>query len=107
MPPRPIRQDERILIEYLLSQIDNGRKYRIPNEVEDLDDGGMGSVQLTRNGQHDGDLVKVTFLDEDGQTVLIVLTRNQFDELYDLDIWKVDFSPLLRFPDPNQVTLSD
>ncbi|RYY65682.1 MAG: hypothetical protein EOO12_06305 [Chitinophagaceae bacterium] len=107
MQPRPIRQDEQALIEHLLLQIGAGSAYHIPGEVEDLDDGGMGSIQLSRNGQHAGDLVKVNYIDEDGQAVLIVLTRNQFDELFDLDIWKVDFTPLRRFPKPGQVTLAE
>lgn len=106
MSKRPLRQDEKNLIIHLLTLVDGGKKYQIPGDVEDLNDGGMGSIQFTRHGLYAGDIINVTYQDEDGQIVLIVLTKNEYDELYDLDIWKVDFKPLLRYPVPERVSVT-
>lgn len=101
---RPIKQEERDLIEYLLSMLPEGSNlHQIPAEVTELNDGGMGSLQLSRNGTLHRDLIQMQYCDSDGQPVLITLTENQASELFDLDIWKVDFSPLKVYPRPEKL----
>jgi hypothetical protein len=100
---RPIRAEEQAVIEYMLRLISDGSNYKIPSMIEPLDDGGMGSIQLTRNGKHSGDLIQLQYLDSDKQVVLITLTKKEFNELYDMDIWKVDFKPLIKFPKPEEL----
>src|SRR5436305_1912821 len=100
MAPRPIRPEERALIEHLLGLIKGGNRYRIPQEVDNLGDTG---IQLSSRGEHADDLVEADYKDTDGRDVLITLTTNQYDELYELDIWKTDFSPLQRYPEPDKV----
>jgi hypothetical protein len=39
----------------------------------------------------------------DGILVLVTLVENQVNELFELDMWKVDFSPLKQFPTPEQL----
>ncbi|HEX2534474.1 MAG TPA: hypothetical protein VHK69_12100 [Chitinophagaceae bacterium] len=103
MALRPLKPEERALIQHLLGTVRDGNRYAIPDQVENLGDGGAGGIQLSKNGQHARDLVEATYLDDDRREVLITLTVNQHDELYDLDIWKADFSPLLRYPTPDRV----
>jgi hypothetical protein len=102
MIERLIKQEEKNLIAYLLEQVSTAKEYRIPNYVSDLDDGGMGSLQLN-NGKHFKDLIQVEYIDLDGQKVIITLTENENRELFDLDFWKVDFEPLKKFPLPEEL----
>lgn len=42
-----------------------------------------------------------SFRDSDGVLASVTLNADQFGELVELDLWKVDFSPLNRYPDPD------
>ncbi|MGT2430711.1 DUF6984 family protein [Cupriavidus basilensis] len=44
------------------------------------------------------DLASVEFFDEDGVAVIVTLSLDNYGDLYELDIWKTDFSPLRRLP---------
>ncbi len=100
MALRSIRPEERALILHLLSFIKEGKRYVIPEQVAAL---GEAGIQLSSRGDHAADLVEADYRDGDGRSVLITLTTNEFDELYELDLWKVDFSPLQQYPAPAQV----
>jgi hypothetical protein len=93
MLQRQIRQEEKNLILFLLTQIFADKNYQIPSHVSDLNDGGMGSVQL----------IQMEYIDLDGQRLIITLTENENQELFELDFWKVDFSPLKKFPSPEKL----
>jgi len=74
--------------------------------VSPIDDGGMGSLRLATDEalQQPGRLVgprvaEVQFTDADGVPVLASLNLDPDGELMELDIWKTDFSPLIRIPD--------
>ena len=95
--PRPLRPEEKALIEHLLTKVPGGKKYAIPEEAGSLGEYGL---QLSDRGEHAEDLVEATFIDEDRRAVYLTLTANDRGELYELDIWKVDFSPLRRYPVP-------
>lgn len=103
MPKRLIKDHERILIEHLLQLAGADKIFSIPSMVEDLNDGGMGSIQLSRKGRHSGELILVQYHDADEQLVLIGLSKNEYGELFDLDFWKVDFNPLIRYPKPEDL----
>jgi hypothetical protein len=103
MALRPIKPEERALLAHLLSLAKGGNRYTIPQEVEKLGDTG---IQLSSRGEHANDLVEADYKDTDGRDVFITLTTNQYDELYELDIWKTDFSPLQCYPEPGKVKLS-
>jgi hypothetical protein len=103
MSLRPIKPEERALIQHLLGFLKDGQRYSIPEEVEAL---GDGAIQLSSRGEHTADLVEADYKDADGRDVYITLSINQFDELYDLDLWKVDFNPLQQYPEPGKVTQS-
>jgi hypothetical protein len=103
MPKRIIKDHERILIEHLLRLAGPDKMFSIPTMVEDLNDGGMGSIQLSRKGRHSGELILVQYHDTDEELVLIGLSKNEYGELFDLDFWKVTFNPLIRYPKPEDL----
>lgn len=45
-------------------------------------------------------LVEVRYIDCDRIPVSIALNVDQHGRLYEMDFWKVDFSPLKRYPKP-------
>ncbi len=70
--------------------------------VEDMQDGGMGSVRFLAPGaakRHFGMAVaQAEYVDEDGVPVYITINVDREDHLFEIDFWKVDFSPLKRYP---------
>jgi hypothetical protein len=73
--------------------------------VGDMPDGGMGSIQfcapVAKRRLYGTTIREGSFLDRDGTLVWVALNLDQFDNLFELDMWKVDFSPLLGYPDPH------
>jgi hypothetical protein len=104
MALRPIKPEEKALIEHLLQHIPNGKRYAIPDEVENM---GEYGVLLSKKGEHSLDLIEAEYIDEDRRSVLITLTANQHGELFELDIWKTDFNPLRRYPTPDKIEISE
>jgi hypothetical protein len=72
------------------------------HQVADLADGGMGSIRFVAD--HARTLgrcaAEAKYLDGDGTVVSIVLNLDAAGDLFELDIWKVDFTPLLKYPTP-------
>lgn len=67
--------------------------------VEDMDDGGMGSIKFESKKSErrlGSDLARETFVDEDGVEVIATLSLDNYGDLFELDIWKVDFSPVVN-----------
>lgn len=73
--------------------------------VSPMDDGGMGSLLLYPEGKIISGrkfgrlLFEVEFRDADGVAVIASLNLDQHDDLFELDIWKVNFDPLIRLPE--------
>lgn len=69
-----------------------------------LQDGNMGSLRFFHIQDQKCDRVfkrqisECTFRDEDGVLVLASLYTDQYDSLFELDLWKSDFTPLIRIP---------
>jgi len=64
--------------------------------VNPMDDGGMGSLAIGENynnRQLGEEIAEYMFEDIDGTPVSAALNVDQQGNLYELDIWKVDFSP--------------
>lgn len=94
--PRPLTPEERDLIAYILGQSSHLRgNFGL---VEEMNDGGMGSLRFVGSpDRRFGECVgEVEFDDADGVTVSLALNADQRGELFELDVWKVDFSPLQR-----------
>jgi hypothetical protein len=103
MQQRSITSLEKNLIQHLIQLIPgNKKKYQIPSIVLPLDDGGMGSLQLN-DDSFGRDLIQVQYEDSDGQLVFITLVEGQTGVLFELDMWKVDFSHLLVYPTIDKV----
>jgi len=73
--------------------------------VSEMDDGGMGSLRLIPRGPSKADRIfgkkaaEHQFTDSDGVEVLATLTVDQNGQPFELDVWKSDFSPLIRIPE--------
>jgi hypothetical protein len=83
----------------LIQKLTNG-KFAIPSHVIELNDGKMGSVSfdLDKNKTRNRKIVEAEYRDSDGILVSIELTADKEDNLFELDLWKVDFSPLITYP---------
>lgn len=73
--------------------------------VNEMDDGGMGSLKLApsgtlfqnaRFGRMAGDCM---FKDSDGIDVIASLYVDKNNQLFELDLWKVDFTKLIYIPE--------
>jgi RNAse (barnase) inhibitor barstar len=103
---RPIRRNQAPLMAYLLEEA------RRPEEVgellvEDMDDEGMGSLRFlpSRPDSSPGFVAsECEFKDSDGVSVLAALYLDDAGSLLELDVWKVDFSPLRTWPSRGQLT---
>ncbi|MBK8997055.1 MAG: hypothetical protein IPM35_15085 [Myxococcales bacterium] len=74
--------------------------------VRPMPDGGMGSLQFsseTPSPHRHHAIGAAEFEDDDGVLVLAELTVDQDGQLFELDLWKVDFSPLKRWPMPEEL----
>ena len=73
--------------------------------VTEMADGGMGSIRFVRPQlQSLGKaVVEAQYVDGDGVLVSIALNVDKNGQLFELDFWKVDFSPLRRYPKPSDL----
>jgi hypothetical protein len=67
-----------------------------------MEDGGMGSLRFfspNKKTQNYGyELVSMQYKDIDDIPIIITINMDDSGDIYELDIWKVDFSPLKQFP---------
>lgn len=101
---RPLNLPELGLLIFLLRD-KPGAERLLPvlhtTEVVELTPTGIGSLRFINHmpNRRLGERIASTqFLDEDGVPVLVALYLDQAGELYELDCWKADDSPLLRIP---------
>ena len=79
-------------------------KISFPSYVLPLDDGEMGSIKFIYEYDHELEnyniipISEYQFNDIDNIPVLITLYAYENGDLYELDIWKSDFNPLLSYP---------
>ena len=72
--------------------------------VVEMRDGGMGSIKFLNGGHRRfRPIAETEYVDDDGVLVSIELNVDEKDELFELDFWKVDFSPLRRYPNPEDL----
>lgn len=73
--------------------------------IDPLADGGMGSFRIGERspGRKLGHTAaEVTFRDRDGAFVVAALNLDGEGRLFEVDIWKADFSPLQHWPSENE-----
>lgn len=102
---RKIREEEVLLINYLLIRANlNANEFIINDLVDDYEGGKMGSIGLGKPGaEYLGDIIQAQYTDSDGTDVVITLTKDTENQILDLDFWKVDFSKLLQYPKPEKL----
>jgi hypothetical protein len=105
---RALHDDERPLVQHLFMSAG------IPADLEQIqvqsmDDGGMGSLQFSpRETRVFGRVAaECRFVDEDGVPVLAALNLDRDGNPFELDLWKVDFSALRRWPRPEQIRVAE
>ncbi len=107
---RAIREEEKIMVEAMLKHIGaDDSQYAISGQVSEYGDPHMGSINFDndRPDLYDGDLVQCEYTDEDGENVVLSLTKDAEGKLLDLDFWKSNFTPLVKYPTPNVVTYKE
>ena len=105
---RQLKDDERNLLTEMLR---HARKENTDDLstifVRDMSDGGMGSIAFAHGKSEKIELgaiiAEANYTDDDGVLVSIVLNADKKGDLYELDFWKVDFSPLRQYPKPEQL----
>lgn len=107
MPLRKPTDQELRFIDYMIreAKAKTNPRWSKTLMVSPMDDGGMGSLLLCPdgkiiNGRKFGrTLHEVEFKDVDHVVVLAALNLDQHGDLFELDIWKVTFDPLIRLPE--------
>jgi len=66
----------------------------------------MGSIRFVRTDarRFGKEVARAEYRDSDQVLVSITLNADTSGELFELDFWKVDFSPLKRYPRKEQLT---
>jgi hypothetical protein len=108
--PRPLRSAEHALLEVML-RTRNSTSVLLQELdgllVQDMNDGGMGSLRVWRGSdeqQRFGSVAaEAQFNDADGMLVLASINLDSMGRLFELDLFKGDFSPLKQIPASDQV----
>lgn len=95
-----------MLLEHMIdiSNIEIPINWRDELLVRPMDDGGMGSLYILPKGISENNRIfgaqvsEIQFEDEDRILVIVSLNIDSNGHLFELDIWKTDFSKLIRFP---------
>lgn len=111
-PLRPLRSNERELVQelsrgmYSESEIERQLAHAL---VHDVADGGMGSIRFANSSADKSsfgrEAAEADYVDQDGVVVKITLNLDRDGGLFEVDFWKVDFSPLLRYPQPHDLKM--
>lgn len=104
---KPTTQEQRLLDVLITraSEIILPPDWKATLRVQPMEDGGMGSLRLFPSGRSEEKhlfgrrVSECQFTDADGTQVIASLNVDQAGQLFELDIWKTDFSSLIRIPD--------
>lgn len=105
MIARALSRQEQPLLVYLYGMA--GLPVDIDSiRVESMQDGGMGSFRIApfsidrKLGQV---AAECQFFDEDKILVSAALNLDEHGIPFEIDVWKVDFSPLSRWPEMHEI----
>ena len=113
---RHLSPDELLVISTLLSaRPDTAHFLRVLDKlrVVEMQDGGMGSLLLVPSESVTGArifgkrIVSGEFKDSDGIPVVVSINIDRTDQLFELDVWKVNFAPRLRWPKPSEISIHE
>jgi hypothetical protein len=109
---RKLRKEEADLVAAMFQNCPKSKEFlrSLPERlVQDMKDGGMRSLRFRgaddRKRRFGKKIAEAEFTDQDGTLVSAVVNLDEAGELFELDIWKVDFSPLRRYPRPEELRL--
>jgi hypothetical protein len=80
-------------------------------KVAEMSDGGMGSLSLVPQNlqgmsrSFGRQLVLGEYTDSDGISISFAVNVDSQGQLFELDVWKVNFTPLLAWPDPCDIRI--
>ena len=101
---RLLRQEEKDLVRQLVERTQKGNEvleslHSI--KVVDLSDGGMGSVRtgpLNDEKRKAIPIASANYADSDDILISVQINCDESGRLLEIDIWKTDFSPVIRYP---------
>lgn len=104
---RKLSKDEARLLEVLIKKASVTLTYNLQEDldVETMNDDGMGSLKLFPkdisgdNRVFGKQVAECMFFDEDGVNVIASLNVDDKGKIFELDVWKTDFSPLIKIPE--------
>ena len=107
---RSLTDKEKALLRHLLTGNRAGLTLNLDSaKVFDMNDGGMGSIRFqTKNGedrQFGAWIAGADYYDIDDVLVQITINVDQDGRLFEIDSWKMDYSKLIRYPEPNQLKI--
>lgn len=104
---RKLRSQEKFLLKELLSKGNLTLPYDLDNDLvaSEMYDGDMGSLLLHPPGVKESDqrsfgcqISECIFKDKDNVDVIASLNLDEKGNLYELDIWKTDYNPIIQLP---------
>ena len=76
--------------------------------IQLIDDGGMGSFKIFENDSEikndrkfGKQIAEYNFVDDDNVVVIVSLNLDQSNKLFEVDIWKTDYSPVIKIKFPS------
>lgn len=104
---RPLEEKEANLVKCLLKNTNYEHLDLSGRMVEDMEDGGMGSIKFIASDDQQGrsakQVAELLFEDSDNIPISVSVNVDQYGDLFELDIWRVDFNPVQRYPDCSRV----
>lgn len=111
---RELKKPELQLMTKMLSNADEKwatLRQLTSTRVKEMSDGKMGSLTFKGRGNElrrlGRTISQAEFVDEDGVAVSVTISVDQYGDLYELDVWKVDFSPLKRWPKTEDIIVKE
>jgi hypothetical protein len=106
MEYRKITKDEKRLLSHLInkSAITLPQNWESQLKVQNLNDGNMGSLYLSltpiekKEREYGKTVSECHFKDSDGVDVIVSLNLDKEGNLFELDVWKVNFTELKNIP---------
>jgi hypothetical protein len=110
---RNLKKEEQSLIEFMLKDIPTYKNiiYKLPTSVvQEMDDGGMGSLKFLysdgRIRKFHKEVTSISILDVDEVPINFAINVDEYGDIFELDAFKGDFSPLQQFPVPPYHTMA-
>jgi len=101
---RDLKIEEYLLIENMLKELEEYDFNLNDLKVIDMLDGNMGSLYIVNPRKTRGErkmnkaIIEKQFYDVDDVPISVCINIDTDENLFELDIWRVDFNPIINFP---------